>query len=447
MSVPVITRPGPLPPGPRDEAHLRTLRDDPLGFVTAMAREHGPVSSHRTGGDLVFMLSRPELARHVLRDNGAAYSKVRTPDDAMLRPLLGNGLLTSSGEDWARQRRLCAPAFRPAEVTRFDGIITAATDRMVERWEAAGDAPVDVDRVLTSLTLTVLVRAILGADVDGVGDGFGRAVDAVNRYIGHFVPDDDPDPADTRSRRVGFAQARAFLDSVCRTLVAARRAGAGPADSHDLLDALLGADGAVSDVELRDQVLTLVMAGHETTAKALTWTLYLLDRNPDQLARVQDEVDRVLGGRLPTAADVADLPFTRAAIDESMRLFPPVWMISRRAVQPDEIDGWGVPAGTLMCVSQWVLHRHPEFWERPDRFEPERFLPGAPALPSHLYLPFGGGDRICIGKHLALIEATLVLATVVSRLRLRLVPGFPVEPEALVTLRPKHGLRMTVSPR
>jgi cytochrome P450 len=203
--------------------------------------------------------------------------------------------------------------------------------------------------------------------------------------------------------------------------------------------------GSLSETELRDQVLTLIMAGHETTAKALTWTVYLLDGHPAEAARVREEVDRVLAGRPPTAADLPDLPVCRRAVQEAMRLYPPVWLISRRAAGPDEIDGHPIPAGSLVCVSQWVLHRHPHYWDRPAEFVPERF-DGAD-LPSHLYLPFGGGERICIGQHLAMAEATLVLAMVLQTVRLELEPGFTVEPEALVTLRPKYGMRMTVRSR
>lgn len=203
--------------------------------------------------------------------------------------------------------------------------------------------------------------------------------------------------------------------------------------------------GELDDEELRDQVLTLVMAGHETTAKALTWTLYLLDRHPEEAEKVRAELDAVLGDRTPTAADLPDLVRCRRAIEEAMRLYPPVWLISRRAKGPDTVGGYEIPAGTLVCVSQWVLHRHPDYWDRPDAYVPDRFEDAD--LPSHLYLPFGGGERVCIGQHLALIEATLVLAVLMRATRLELEPGFTVEPEALVTLRPKHGMRMTARPR
>ncbi|MET7618162.1 cytochrome P450 [Streptomyces sp. NPDC005408] len=426
---------------------MRRMRTAPLEFITGLARTYGDITRHQADGDTVYLLNHPDHVRHVLKDNGANYTKENTPDDHMLRPLLGNGLLTSDGEEWARQRRLCAPAFRPSAVRTFDAIITDATHALVDRWRtaAAASTPIAVDHQLTGLTLAVLTRSILGADTEGTGEGFGRAVDAVNRFIGHYVPADDPDPQDTALRRQGFLRARMFLDGITRMIIASRRAGGsaggGPAT---LLDTMLGSGrpgvDALSDTDLRDQVLTLVMAGHETTAKSLTWTLYLLDRHPEEAERLRDEVDRVLGGRTPTAADLSRLPLCRRAIQEAMRLYPPVWLISRRAVGPDTIGGYDVAPGTLICVSQWVLHRHPEFWDAPEEFRPDRFADAE--LPSHLYLPFGGGDRICIGQHFAMAEATLVLAVLMQSLRLALVPGHPVEPEALVTLRPRHGMSM-----
>lgn len=455
-----------VPPGPAGTQSLRAMRDAPLEFVTAMAA-HGDVTRHDADGEPVYMLNRPDLARYVLKENGSNYTKDRTPDDDMLRPLLGNGLLTSNGAEWAAQRRRCAPAFRPAEVDRFDQVIVAAAEHLAAQWRGA--ASVRVDHDLTSLTLTVIVKAMLGTDIGGAGEGFGRAVDAVNRFIGHYVPSDDPDPADTAARYLGFQRARTFLDQVTHLIIAARRAG-GAGD--DLLSALLAeghphpetapaaepdvppgtcpvtGPGGIADVELRDQVLTIVMAGHETTAKSLTWTLYLLDRHPEAAAAVRAEIDEVLGGRAPTAADLPALRRCRQAVQEAMRLYPPVWLISRRSVAADVIDGYDIPAGSLVCVSPWVLHRDPRYWDDPAAYRPERFDPEAAARHlSHQYLPFGGGPRICLGRHFALVEATLVLAVLLRDLRMELVPEFPVEPEALVTLRPRHGLMMVPRPR
>ncbi|MFG1876881.1 cytochrome P450 [Sphaerisporangium sp. NPDC049003] len=422
------------------------MREAPLDFVTSMAA-YGDVTRHDADGEQVYMLNRPDLARYVLKENGSNYTKDRTPDDDMLRPLLGNGLLTSSGDEWAAQRRMCAPAFRPSEVERFDQVITDAAAGLLNRWTGGGEGQaVRVDHDLTALTLTVIVKAMLGTDIGGAGDGFGRAVDAVNRFIGHYVPGDAIDPADTAVRYAGFHQARVFLDRVTRVIIAARRTGGG--GGHDLLTSMLASGHAMSDTDLRDQVLTIIMAGHETTAKSLTWTLYLLDRHPEAARAVYAEIDEVLAGRMPTAADLPRLEACRRAIQEAMRLYPPVWLISRRSVEDDVIGGYDVPAGTLVCVSPWVLHRDPRYWDEPEAYRPERFASGRAARHlSHQYLPFGGGPRICVGQHFALVEATLVLAVILREARLELVEGFPVEPEALVTLRPRHGMMMIPRPR
>jgi cytochrome P450 len=450
-------RPDRVPPGPSGRQHLRSMRDAPLDFVTALTTTYGDITRHEVDGESVYLLNRPDFARHVLKENGGNYTKDRTPDDYMLRPLLGNGLLTSNGTEWARQRHLCAPAFRPGEVDTFGVIITEAARHLLDRWRPAisAGASVRVDHDLTALTLSVVVKAMLGADISGIGEGFGRAVDAANRFIGHYSPEDDPgddtDAEDTARRQAGFLQARVFLDRVVRTVIAARRAtGEG---GRDLLAAMLAShDGpsgrGMSDTELRDQVLTVIMAGHETTAKALTWTLYLIDRHREVAARVRAEVDGVLAGRTPEVGDIPRLVMCRRAIEESMRLYPPVWLISRRAAGADVIGGYDVAPGTLVCVSPYALHRHPDYWDAPEDYIPDRFAPQqVAARPSHLYLPFGGGPRICIGQHFAMAEAVLVLATLMQAVRLELAAGFLVETEALVTLRPRHGMVMIPRPR
>jgi cytochrome P450 len=422
------------------------MRDAPLVFLAGMAREYGDITRHETDGETVYLVNRPDLARHVLKDNHTNYTKDRTPDETMLRPLLGNGLLTSSGADWARQRRMYAPAFRRPEVETFDEMITGAATFLRDRWLGSAGTPVRVDHDLTALTLGLIVNAMLGADLLGIGEGFGHAVDAINRFIGHYIPEDDTDPADTAARRAGYARAQAFLNLVVRTIVQARRT-AGEPDRPDLLAKMLAShevmvDG-LSDTELRDQVLTVIMAGHETTAKALTWTLYLLDQNPAAAGAVYAEIDQVLAGRPAAAADLPRLEQCRRAVSEAMRLYPPVWLIARRAIGPDTLGEYGVPPETVICVSPYILHRDPRYWAEPWRYDPDRFSPAEVARrPSHVYLPFGGGPRICVGQHLAMVETVLVLATLLQRVRLELQPGFPVEPEALVTMRPRHGMVM-----
>jgi enediyne biosynthesis protein E7 len=454
-----------MAPGPPDTQSVQFIRRAPLQFLTAITTTYGDVVGYESDEDTVLIVNRPELARYVLKENSANYTKQRTPDDLMLRPLLGNGLLTSDGEVWARQRRQCAPAFRHSVVLGLDSVIVEAALDLTQRWHAlaVSGQPIRVDHDLTALTLGVVVRAMLGVDLTGIGSGFGQAVDAVNRFIGHYSPGEDTDPADTAIRRDAYLRAQAFLNTVVRTIVAAR-AAAGPGGDRppgpagpgrgDLLGTMLSAGhettgtGVMSATELREQVLTIVMAGHETTAKALTWTLYLLDRHPAVAEHLRDDIDRVVGDRQPTAADLPALEYCWWVIQEAMRLYPPVWLISRRATGADRVGGCDIPPGTLVCVSPYLLHRHAGYWDEPELFRPERFSPDqVAARPSHLYLPFGGGPRICIGQHFAMVEAVLVLVMIMRALRLTTVPGLVVEPEALVTLRPRHGLLMTARVR
>lgn len=436
----------PVPPGPAGEIDAATIRRDPLRFLAAMTAEYGALCSHRTGGERVYLLNRPDLVRRVLKDDYQAYTKAGTPDDHMLSPLLGDGLLTSNGEAWERQRHLCAPSFRRSAVEDFGSLMTAAAADLADRWGDAADSgqPLRVDHDLTSLTLRIVVAALLGNDQVDLGRGFGQAVDAINRFIGHY-DGSAPMTGDMAVRRDAYIAAQRFLRGVVGLLIAARRM-TGPALHPDDLLAAMMRDGKLSDAELYDQVLTMVMAGHETTAKALTWTLHVLAGQPEVADAVQRELRRTLDGRLPTAADLPALSLTRRVIDETIRLYPPVWLISRRTTRDTELDGYPVPEGTLICISPWTLHRNPAYWPDPERFDPDRFLPAAAAArPGHAYLPFGGGPRVCIGRAFALTEAALVLATILPGLRLAHVPGAPVEPEALVTLRPRHGLVMNAT--
>ncbi len=421
----------PQPPGPSERVPIAEIRADPLRFLERITAEYGDVVRHETENGAVVTLNRPDLARHVLRNRDRNYVKAGTPDDAMLTPLLGRGLLTSEGETWKRQRRITQPAFERSRVEGLGELIVEETEALVGRWApalASGEA-VRLDHDLSSLTLAVVSRAILGSDVSGIGRRFGEAVDTVNRFMGHY----DPllPGAEGADARAAFTGALRLLDGIVSLIVAGRRASGD--ESDDLLGALLAA--GFDEKEIRDQVLTMLMAGHETTAKALSWTSYLLDAHPDVAARLDAELARE---PLP--------PLLLHVVQESMRLYPPVWLISRTTGADDEIDGFRVAAGTLVCVSPWLLHRHPAYWRNPLDFDPDRFA-AADDRPEFAYMPFSGGPRRCIGERLALFEAQLVLATLRRRVSIRLVPSHPVEPEALVTLRPRHGLLATVSPR
>jgi cytochrome P450 len=431
-----------LPPGPDQIVPVAEIRSDPLAFLVDLTARYGDVVAHRTEGDLVVTLNRPELARHVLRHRERIYVKSGTPDDAMLTPLLGRGLLTSEGDVWKRQRRITQPAFERERVAGLGDLIVSEAAALLERWRPAQESsePVRLDHDLSGLTLAVVARAILGTDVSGIGPRFGAAVDTVNRFMGHYDP---MLPGEEGARaRAEYATALRFLDGLVGMIVAGRRASGEQSD--DLLGRLLEADFDAR--ELRDQVLTMLMAGHETTAKALSWSTYLLDRHPDLAERLDADLDRAIGAeRLPTVADLDRVPLLQRVVREALRLYPPVWLISRKATIDDVVDGYAIPAGALVCISPYLLHRHPEHWRDPDTFDPDRWLDGEPG--AFAYLPFSDGPRQCIGERLALLEAALVLATIRLRAHVTLVPGHPVEPEALVTLRPRHGLLATIAAR
>lgn len=454
------------PPGPAQPVDLMTIRRDPLAFLTRMRRQYGDVSSH-TIDEHVYLVNRPELAHLVLAANRRNYVKAGTPDDIMLTPVLGKGLLTSEGEVWKRQRRVSQPAFARERVESFDTLITDATDELLDRWTGAPAPaePLRLDHQLSGLTLAIVARAIFGSDLTGINERFGEAVDVLNRFMGHFDPLESSDAG--RASRAAFSKAVGFINGLVGLLIQARRLE-GTTGRDDLLSRLI--DGLREDAgagehegsgagprdssargperELRDQVVTMLMAGHETTAKALTWTLVLLHDHPAVAQRLDAELDEVLGERPARAADLADLPFCRQVVQESMRLYPPVWLLSRRAVDDAELGEFDVPAGTLVCVSPYVLHRDERFWEQAMAFDPDRFTDERSAgRPDYAYIPFSGGPRHCIGRHFAMLEAQLVLATIRRRVRVTLVDGHPIEPEALVTLRPRHGVLATVQPR
>lgn len=451
-----MTSPSAAPPapGPNGIVTMAAIRENPLAFLVEMAGRYGAVSRHRTERDEVVMVTNPDLAAQVLVAGEERYTKEGTPDDAMLTPVLGEGLLTSHGDAWRRQRQVTGPMFRRRRVEAFAPMMVARAVALAERWLAVpARDPVRVDHDLTGLTLAVVANALTGGDLSGVGRGFGAAVDAVNNFMSHGDPADTPGTEAVMADEAAYLKAQRVLDGIVWALVQARQAPGGDGDQPpDLLSALLEAQDPATGAplgrrEVRDQAMTMLMAGHETTAKALTWSLYLLDRHPDVAVQARAEVARVLNGRLPAVADLPALRWCRAVLQEAMRLYPPIWVISRRAVADDVLGGYAVPAGTLVCVSPWVLHHDRAHWDRPETFDPSRFLEvDAASRRPFTYLPFGSGPRQCIGRGFALLEMQLVLTTLLQRVDMRLVPGHPVEPQALVTLRPAHGMLMVASP-
>ncbi len=396
-----------------------------------------------------FLVNKPDYIEHVLLTNQANYRKsdfLRR----MLGPLLGQGLLISEGELWRHQRRLAAPAFHARRIAEFVATMASCTEAMLGRWRTIPQ-PFDVATEMMALTLDVIARTMFSAEVSRDVAAVRRLMDVVVRLrvslldlfgLPQWLP---------RFQPKEFRRAIAEFDTLMAGLIAARRAGA--ADHGDLLDMLLAARDAetgqrLSDRALRDEALTIFVAGHETTANALSWVWYLLARHPEAEARLHEEVDRVLGGRKPCYADLARLEWTRMVIDEAIRLYPPAHAISRTTIGEDRIGGVRIPPGSNISISMYATHRNPNLWRDPERFDPERFTPDAIARRHRFaYLPFGGGPRICIGSGFAIAEAQVIIAMVAQRYRLRLVPDHVVEPIALITLRPRNGVPVTIEPR
>jgi cytochrome P450 len=438
----------PAPPGPAGGLSLPRFlrfRRDPPGVLASLQRRYGDVATFRLGQRHFYLLSHPDAVREVLVTRHRDFIKSLALQRA--RVLLGEGLLTSEGETHLRQRRLAQPAFHRDRVAEMASTMVEYAAETAERWRPGSvvDATVEMNRT----TLAIAGRTLLGADVESEADELRRALtdalalfDRLHNPIGHLL-DRLPIPGTVRMRR-----ARARLDQTIHRAIAARRsAGEG---GSDLLGMLLAArdhegdGGGMTDLQLRDELLTLFLAGHETTANALAWSWHLLALHPEAEARLHQELDHVLGGRLPTAADVPALPWTRAVLAESMRIRPPAWTIGRQPLCELEIGGYRIDAGTIVLVSPWVVQRDPRWWPEPEAFRPERWTPAMEeALPRFAYFPFGGGPRKCIGEGFAWTEGVLVLATLASRWRLRHAPGARVGAEARITLRPV-GLRMVV---
>jgi cytochrome P450 len=447
----------PRPPGPPGNfffGHLAQLRRDPLAFLSSVVEEHGDVAQFRLGPRQACLIRHPDAVRHVLHDNHRNYGK-GSRSYQKLRFLLGNGLFTSEGEHWLRQRRIAQPAFHRERIALLAERMTGAAKSLGDAWEklAKHEAPVDVAAQMRKLTLRILSQTLLGHDLGGSGGDVATALEEVLDLAGErltrslSLPIEVPTLGNLRFRR-----AVSVVESLVMRIIRDRRAGS--SDEVDLISMLLLArdeetGAAMTDTQLRDEILTFLLAGHETTATALTWTWYLLDQNPQKAEALLSELSRVLQGRPPTLADIPQLRYTSAVLKESMRLFPPAWAISRRALADDAVGGYAIPSGFLVLMSPYLTHRHPDFWSRPEQFEPERFLPGneAERVPRGAYLPFGSGPRQCIGNNFAQLEAELVLATLAPRFRLSLPADHRVVPQALIALKPAGGLPMRLQRR
>lgn len=441
-------------PGPRGAVLLGVageVRSDPLGyFVDAMAT-YGDAVAFRVGLDRIVMLNHPDAIRHVLQDNHRNYRKSKFYKP--LRPLLGKGIFVSEGADWLKQRRTSTPAFAGNRFDTMASCITLATARRMDRWPSTtrSDGTLDISLEMMRLTFESVASALFDIHMDeSEYAAFHDAVTLVFRRAERCVWSGGlishgllklVDPA--------YRKAVAKIDAVIFSLIDERQRAADK--PGDLLDMLMAeSDPADPDDRslLRDQLISFLVAGHETTAVALTWTWHLLAQYPQVLAKLEAEIDEVLGGRAPSFADLTRLRYTRMVFEETMRLYPPVWTISREAIADDRVGSTNIPAGTTVMLCPYAVHRNPRYWPDPERFEPERFSEEAVATRHrHAYFPFGGGPRNCLGNRFGIMEGQLILAMIAQRYRIEIAPGQRVEPEPAITLRPRDGLRVVLRKR
>jgi cytochrome P450 len=443
-------------PGPRGNflfGCLRAFQRDQLNFLRAIWRIHGDyVRIPTVPGYDVYFLADPAAIEHVLVKNAKNYRKPSLLTGPV-RLLLGNGLFTSEGAFWLRQRRLSQPAFLRGAIVRLAAGMTAGADDLIRTWEAAPDGrTVDIVQEMMRLVLHISGTTLFGSDVGSDADAVGVAQQTIFGFVRHKM--DNPLSAPLwvpTGRNRAYRSAKRLLDGVVLRLIASRRAS-GPA-ANDLLDLLLAARDeesgtGMSDEQLKDEVLTLLFAGHDTTTAALSWAWYLLARHPEVQEALHDEAARHLAGRTPTADDLPHLPLATAVFEEAIRLYPPAPGLARQAIEPDEIQGYPIPAKAILMPSQWVTHRHPAYWEAPDQFRPERFLPGRTTdRPKFAYFPFGGGPRVCIGNTFALIEGALVLAALAQRFHFRPADDQEVGIDMTFVLRPKGAVNLVVRKR
>jgi cytochrome P450 len=420
---------------------------DPLAFLTGMARTHGDVVLLSGIGMPFHMFNHPDQIEEILRHKHRVFKKDAYME--ALRPLLGNGLLSSEGEEWRRARAMAQPAFQARQIQGYAATMIDYTKRMIAGWQPGETRNVHTD--MMQLTSQIVTKTLFDVDVDDSEGSISRNLEAAMLFYANPLSmwpkwRHVPTPTNLRFRRT-----LRHLDELIFKMIRERRAE-GPGDRTDLLSRLLSAEDEqrqkMSDTELRDELLTLFLAGHETTALTLTYTFYLLATHADAESELGAEIDRVLGERTPSAEDVPALHFAENVIKESMRIYPPAWTIGREATEDVQIGDYFLKKGTQVLMAQWVVQRDPRFWPEPERFRPARWdEEQTKRLPRCAYFPFGDGPRVCIGNSFAMMEAVLLLSTIAQRFRLELVPGETLRLVPSITVRPRGGVKVIVRER
>ena len=437
------------PPGPKPHfliGNMPLASPDPLAVYARWAREYGDIFYYRAGWIHVYFLNHPELIESVLVRNHQNFQKGRVIRNS--RWIFGDGLLTSEGEHWKRQRRLAQPAFHRERIASYGSVMTNYTEHMLSQWQDG--TVIDAHQEMMRLTLRIVVRALFGVEAEEAEE-ISRSLNVMMRNSTGarlILPPFFrrlPTPQMFEFRRA----VRKLNDTVNRIIDLHRR---DERDSGDLLSVLMEArdeDGSrMDDQQLRDEVMTFLLAGHETTALALSWTWHLLSQDSRVESSLHQELDRVLGRRIPAISDLSSLTYTEAVIKESMRLYPPAWSVAREALKDFDLGGYTIPAGANVVMSQWIMHRDSRFFSEPERFDPDRWSDERSSkLPRFAYFPFAGGPRQCIGSSFAMMEAVLLLATVAGRFQLGYLEGKPVVPVPSFTLRPKEGIYVRLRKR
>jgi cytochrome P450 len=441
----------PLPPGPRGLPYFGnalSFRRDPLNYLQELQRTYGNIVMIHVAGMPIVLLFRPEYERFVLVEHPDYFSNrglgPNNPNAA------NEGLLTIDGEKHRQQRRAVQPAFHKKQVEGYASTMTQFTQELFQNWHA-GDT-INISQAMQELTLRIACKCLFSIDLSRqlrpLGDAFNNMIASETSIVEDLLNIRIDNPITGYGKRLAATRQ---IDMLIYTMMAQRRDD--PARYNDVLSMLMTAEDGeepgvkLTDKQIRDHMLTFIAAGHETTANALAWTLYLLAEYPEVRAKLQDEINSVLGDRVPTVDDLARLPYLEWVLNESMRLYPPAWMQMRRVIEEFELDGVRIPANTIVMVSQWVIHRLPDIWEKPDAFWPERWDPAnKQQIPPGAYFPFGAGSRICIGMPFAQLEARLVLAMYLQRYIPHTVPGYKPGRRAVITLRPRKDLRMILIP-
>lgn len=443
------------PPGPKAGLfgrHVRQMVNNPLELLEQCAKQYGNFVALRMPGRKIFLLNHPDYIKHVLVSNRHNYKKGRALQAT--KQIIGQGLLTSEGAFHQQQRRLMQPAFHRRQIEAYAKTMARLADTHIGAWQH--EQALDLHQEMMQLTMKIVAQTLFGADISRQNKEMAHAMDHLMNDFGFF----DATPLGQLLSKLPLGRNRRrakwieTLDTAIYNFI--RQGQQDAAQSDTLLSMLLAAHLANDETDLslaqiRDEVMTLFIAGHETTANAIVWTFYLLAQHPQVEARLHAELDGVLQGRLPAARDVRRLEYSRMVMSEAMRLYPPAWAIGRLAVGDDKVGGYHIPAGSTVIVSQWIMHRHPTYWEAPLTFNPERFDPNQQSSqnrrPRYAYFPFGGGPRACIGESFAWMEGILLIAMLAQRFRFELAPQAQVEPQPGITLRPRYGLPVVVKSR